>query len=198
MNHRKNVSIVKIQFYVLSLLLFFLLMLVLTIDVPITFSPYAEFIGLFNLFRRNVLSIFSIIMVCSGLVIMKLLKYKWKGVTNPPYRIEKVESRNYDYLTFLATYVIPIFSIDFNCNRHVIVLFILYIAIGYIFIKMDLYYGNPSLVLLGYRLYKVEVGGVGKTTSKILITRDTLTDGKFIEWIEIDDNTWFAKENKNL
>lgn len=84
---------------------------------------------------------------------------KWAGVSNPPYEILSVKNENYEYLTFLTTYIIPLICIDLTKVRYVIVLGVLLVLIGFIFIRMDLYYGNPTLALMGYRLYRAEIKG---------------------------------------
>lgn len=186
----------KVQLYVMSLWLLFVLIFMLTVDIPITFSPNAKFIGFGVLFSRNVLPIISIGMVIIGVFLTKNIQYRWKGVTNPPYRIKKIKNENYEYLTFLTTYIIPLICIDLSSIRYVLVLAILLILIGFIFIKMDLYYGNPTLALLGYRLYRAEIDQIDNQDGIVVISRDRLSSGSSIEWMEVSDNIWFVKESK--
>jgi len=124
------------------------------------------------------------------------MQYQWKGVTNPPYKIKAIKNENYEYLTFLTTYIIPLICIDFGNIRYIIVLVVLLIIIGYIFVKMDLYYGNPTLALMGYRLYRAEIEGLDVPDGVVLITKDRLTSNAAFKWIKIDDFVWVAKEVK--
>jgi len=57
---------------------------------------------------------------------------------------------------------------------------------------MDLYFGNPTLALLGYRLYKVKIANIQEEV--IVITKDKLSPNSEIKWIELGDNIWTAKE----
>ncbi len=50
-------------------------------------------------------------------------------------------------MTFLTTYIIPLVCIDLTKIRYVIVLVVLLVLIGFIFVRMDLYCGNPTLLL---------------------------------------------------
>ena len=125
-----------------------------------------------------------------------ITRYEWKGVNNPPCEIIEIKNENYEYLTFLTTYIIPLICIDFEDIRYVIVLIILLTIIGVIFVKMDLYYGNPTLALLGYKIYRATLKGIDAPDGVILITKNKLTKGKSIKWIPLDKYLWVAKERK--
>ncbi|WP_266095432.1 hypothetical protein [Acinetobacter seifertii] len=40
-----------------------------------------------------------------------------KGTTEIPFEIKKIDDANYEHLTFLATYVVPLISFDFSEGR---------------------------------------------------------------------------------
>ena len=184
----------KIRFYFMSLWLLFILIFLLTVDIPISFSPDASFIGFAELFRRNILSSISLVCaICSGGLAWRI-QYRWSGVSNPPYKVKKIKNENYEYLTFLTTYIIPLICIDLTQVRYVIILIVLLLIIGFIFVRMDLYYGNPTLALMGYRLYRAEIEGVDSADGIVLITRDRLSANAKVKWIEIDKFVWIAKE----
>lgn len=187
----------KVRFYIISLWLLFVLIFILTVDIPISFSPCAKFVGFTELLKRNTISIFSLICAIISWCLAEKLKYQWNGVTNPPYKIKKINNENYEYLTFLTTYIIPLVCIDFSKLRYVMILIVLLLIIGCIFIKMDLYYGNPTLALMNYRLYRVEVEDVNAPNGIVLITKDCLSNNAYFKWIKIDDFVWVAKEVKN-
>ncbi len=200
MRHRaseqETVCGLKVRFYIMSLWLLFVLIFLLTIDIPISFAPDAEFIGFSELFCRNILSIASLTCATLSWLIAKNMQYQWKGVANPPHKVKTIKSENYEYLTFLTTYIIPLICIDLENLRYVIILVVLLLIIGYIFVKMDLYYGNPTLALMGYRLYRVDIEGVDAPDGVVLITKDRLTSSSAFKWIEIDTFVWVAKEVK--
>ena len=191
---RHNNTHLKVRFYIMSLWLLFVLIFFLTIDIPISFSPDAVFIGIIPLLKRNTLSFFSLIMAIIGWVFSRITNYEWSGVRNPPHTISKIKNVNYEYLTFLTTIIVPLICIDLSNIRYIIVLGILLVLIGSIFIKMDLYFGNPTLALLGYRLYRAEIDKVSAPDGIILICKGRLSCQAKIEWIKIDDYVWVAKE----
>lgn len=70
------------------------------------------------------------------------------------------------------------------------------LIIGSIFVKIDLYLGNPTLALLGYHLYRIEAKGFSLTDGILVISQDKLTVGDSIKWVKITDSVWVAKEHK--
>ena len=196
-NIRDNDNIfLKIRFYIISLWLLFILIFLLTVDIPISFVSDAKFIGFNSLIKRNVLAVVAAILAFISWCLTCKTKYEWSGVNNPPYTIENIKNENYEYLTFLTTYIIPLICIDLNSVRYIIILGVLLILIGLIFVKMDLYYGNPTLALMGYRLYRVKIKGVDSSDGIILISRDRLYVDAEIKWMKVDEFVWVVKELK--
>lgn len=187
----------KLHFYIMSLWILFVFLFLLTVDIPISFSKDAHFIGVMPLLKRNWFAFISLLLALLGIVFASMKRRKWAGATNPPYEIISIKNENYEYLTFLTTYIIPLICIDLTKVRNVIVLGVLLVLIGFIFIRMDLYYGNPTLALMGYRLYRAEIKGCEAPDGIILISRDRLNKASSIKWIPIDEYVWIAKEIKN-
>lgn len=195
--NRDTDTTLKLHFYIMSLWLLFVLLFLLTVDIPISFSKDAHFIGVMPLLKRNWFAFISLLLALLGIVFASMERRKWAGVSNPPYEILSVKNENYEYLTFLTTYIIPLICIDLTKARYVIVLGVLLVLIGFIFIRMDLYYGNPTLALMGYRLYRAEIKECEAPDGIILISRDRLNKASSIKWIPIDEYVWIAKEIKN-
>lgn len=193
----KKDTVLKIRFYFMSLWLLFVLIFLLTVDIPIDFSTNAHFIGLLPLIKKNWLAFSALLLSILGWIVASCEKRKWRGVTNPQYEIISVKNENYEYLTFLTTYIIPLICIDLTKIRYVIVLVVLLVLIGFIFIRMDLYCGNPTLALMGYRLYRAKIKGVDNPDGVILISTDRLFKKSSIKWIPIDKYVWIAKETRN-
>ena len=193
----ENNTAVKLRFYFMSLWLLFVLIFLLTVDIPICFSKDAHFIGFGPLLKRNWLAFTSLFLAILGWLVASFEKHRWAGAHNPPHRIKAIKNENYEYLTFLTTYIIPLVCIDLTEVRYVIVLVVLLVLIGFIFVKMDLYCGNPTLALMGYKLYCVEIEGVNAPDGLIVISTDRLSKGSFIKWVSIDKHVWISKEIEN-
>lgn len=188
----------KIQLYILSLWLLFLLLFVNKVNVPLCFGD-CKFIGFKQLIILNIIPIVCLVLVFLGLLFFYKFKYIIKGAKSLPEQITMVENINWEHLTFLVTYVVPLlsFDLDFDLSKDrnglmfILVLFI----IGMIYVKTNMFYNNPTLAILGYHIYKVH------TTHKnhiVLISKDTLVEQNWIEYKHISDNIYFAiKSNHN-
>lgn len=190
-NTKENKTRYKIRFYFISLWLLFLLVFLVTINI---INEDKTFIGFKELFTTNWLSFSALLLSIIGLLLYKKLSYELKGAAHPPYKIEYAENQSYEYLTFLTTYIIPLISFKLSECRYVIIFIILLIVVGIIFVKTDLYYGNPTLALMGYRLYRVTISNHPELNEVILITRDKLYAGDSFLWRTLEDNVWMAKK----
>ncbi len=186
----------KIQLYILSLWLLFALLFVNKVQVPICFEN-CEFIGFKRLISENIIPLISIIFVFSGFWFYYRFRYIIKGSKSLPEQIKEIENVNWEHLTFLVTYVIPLlsFDLDFNLSedRNGLMFFLVLVIIGMIYVKTNMFYNNPTLAILGYHIYK------SHTTSKtniILISKDVLIEGDWIQYKLISDNIYFAIKSK--
>ena len=107
-----------------------------------------------------------------------------------------VENENFEYLTFLTTYIIPLVCINLDEVRYVFVLFILLIIIGIIFVRSDFYLGNPTLALMNYKLYRIRYVMNGMEQERMIITRDKIQAGDYVEAIPFDQHTWYVRRSK--
>jgi hypothetical protein len=186
----------KVQLYILSLWLLFVLLFVNKINIPICFDN-CEFIGIKQLLITNVIPIISLVFIVLGFVFYFKFKYIIKGAKSLPEQIQEMENLNWEHLTFLVTYVIPLlsFDLDFDLtkNRNGLMFFLVLLVIGLIYVKTNMFYNNPTLAILGYHIYKVN------TTNKkhiVLISKDVLVEENWIEYKHISDNIYFAIKSK--
>jgi Ca2+/Na+ antiporter len=121
-------------------------------------------------------------------------KFDTKRSIELPVKILKLEKINYEHLTFLATYIIPLITFDFEKERYVFVLAVLLVIMGVIYIKTDLFYANPSLALLGFNIYKVNIKISDEEIKEgvIVISRKKLNVQQMIGYIELDDRVYYS------
>lgn len=198
MKDYKNNIRLKTDLYLISLLLLFLFFIILTVDIPIYWGKDWCFIGTFDLVKANIIPIFCIVIVLYCLYALQHFNYILEGSAEIPFEIIELKGINYEHLTFLATYVIPLISFDFHSNRQLIVLVLLLIIMGVIYIKTDLFYANPSLALVGFHIY--EASGnfkTGQRSSIILLSKSRLKENEKVKYIKLDERIYFVKEVKN-
>lgn len=189
-----NRTIEKFELYILSLWLLFLLIIVVTIDVPICFQPDCGFIGLKALAIRNVVPAVALFLVGLGALYYLRFNYKIAGSKSIPVEVSSVEDINYEHLTFLTTYIIPLICFNLTSERYLIALALLLVVIGVIYVRTDKFYANPTLAVLGFRLYSAKVvRRTGEEVKVTLITRDQIKDGDKIRFLELDSRVYYAK-----
>lgn len=184
----------KVDLYILSLGLLFVFFIIITINFPDSLFKINNYASWLALLTSNVMAIISMILLAYCFFAYKKFDFDLKGATDIPFEIKKIESINYEHLTFLATYVVPLISFDFGSGRQMIVLALLLIVMGIIYIKTDLFYANPSLALLGFHIYQAD--GSFKNGDKegiILICRGRLEEGQRVSYIKLDDRIYYAK-----
>ncbi len=168
--------------------------IVITIDIPISFDEGAVFIGFKKIILLNIVPLVSFIFLILGIIAYLKFRFDLKGSTNIPFEIKKIESVNYEHLTFLATYIIPLICFNLESVRYLIVLVLLLITMGIIYIKTDLFYANPSLALLKFHIYKVDGSfKTGEHPSIILLSRHRLTEKQKVSYIKLDDRIYYVK-----
>lgn len=180
-----NKILLKIIFYFISLWLLFLLVSIITIDIDFS-------IGLKDNLRKNIVSLIALLLSIVSFSLRLFIKDKTKSTTNPGYKIIKIENKNYDFLTFLSTYIIPLVFIDFNNLKQIIVVVALLVFMGIVFAKMNLYLANPTLALF-YNLYRIDVDTNNGNKTVTIISKDKLSVDDCIEWIPFDNGYWFVR-----
>ncbi|OXM82525.1 hypothetical protein [Paenibacillus rigui] len=70
--------------------------------------------------------------------------------------IKKVISREQDVLTYIATYILPLVSLNLNTWNDAWVSLFLLILILWLSLRSEMLYINPLLFALGYHIYSVE------------------------------------------
>ena len=184
----------KIDLYVLSLALLFVFFIIITTKLPDGPFLIADRTSWITLAESNPIAIISFLLLAYCLYAYKKFDFDLKGATEIPFEIKKIEGINYEHLTFLATYVVPLISFDFGSGRHMIVLGLLLIVMGVIYIKTDLFYQNPSLALLGFHIYCAD--GSFKTGGRngiILVSRGRIKAGQKVSYIKLDERIYYVK-----
>ncbi|HWU97027.1 MAG TPA: anti-phage protein KwaA, partial [Oxalicibacterium sp.] len=104
---------------------------------------------------------------------------------------------NYEHLTFLTTYIIPLICFNLTSERYLIALALLLVVIGIIYVRTDKFYANPTLAVLGFRLYSAKVTRrTGEQVKVTLITKDHIKEGDKITFLELDGCVYYAKGSK--
>jgi hypothetical protein len=125
-----------------------------------------------------------------GVVFYYRFNYKFtQGASLLPVTITTVENINFESVTFLATYIVPLACIDLDKSRSSLMLITILILIGWIYIKTNLFYTNPTLAIWGYQIYKISTKN---RTGITIIIRGKVKIGDNIRLKNIDDKIFLA------
>lgn len=188
MNTDKKQNILKTLFYFISLWLLFMLMAIKNANL----FDGMKFIGIENItFKHLIISIVFLFLGLISLILVKFLNYKFKGALNPCYEIEKIENENFEIMSFIATYIIPLACIELTKINDIIIFILILVVLGVINLKLDLYMANPTLSLIGYKLYSVKFKGY--ENSFIVISKESLVVGDNVDWKPLSKNRYFVR-----
>lgn len=111
-----------------------------------------------------------------------------RGAYEITRQIQEIENVDYKALNFMTSYVIPLVSIDKPW-----VFIILSVTIAIMQIKADLFYANPIFTIFNFHTYKIKICHDSTKREFIAISRDSLEEGMYIKYIELNDNILYAK-----
>lgn len=188
----------KTVLYILSLWLLFLSLLIMSYDKVLIknvwdyiFTENFTF-SISSLKVRNIVFIVSLIFIFIGAIILIVLANSFGSGWSVACTVSDISNENHEHLEFLTTYIMPLVFTDVDSKRTVLNLGLMIFVIGAIYVKTNRFYSNPSLAIIGFRIYKANVHdrGVKKCT---VICRSVLKSTDNIKYIKIDDETYLAK-----
>jgi hypothetical protein len=185
----------KVNMYILSLWLLFLLIFISTVRVPLYFGKNWQFVDFWPLLKDNMVAFISLLFLLWGIYAYFSFNFVLKGSTDIPFRIKKIKPVNYEHLVFLATYIIPLVCFNFTEIRQIFIFVVLLVVMGIIYIRTDLFYANPTLALIGFNIY--EVDGEFKTGLKegiIIISKNKLSANILVSHIKLDERIFYVKK----
>ena len=106
----------KIGLYFLSLWLLFFLIIIITADIPFYWSSDWEFVGLNYLLLNNIVPMICVIALLIGALSYYDFNHRITGTPELSFEITEIENIDYEHLTFLTTYIVPL--VCFNFDRY--------------------------------------------------------------------------------
>ena len=188
----------KIGLFFLSLWLLFLLIIIITIHIPVCFSKNCSFVGVDYLVSNNIIPIICVISLGIGAFSYYDFRHQLKGSRELSFQITEIENINYEHITFLTTYIIPLVCFKFDDLRYQLVFILILTVIGIIYVRTDLFYANPTLAILQFRIYKVSgrFRNGENRHNRILICKEKLAMGDQVSYLKLDDRIYYAYKQK--
>ncbi len=135
---------------------------------------------------------FSFLIICSCLTYIIFIN-ELNTSSKVPQKFSNIKSIDFNHLTFIATYILPLLAFKLDTIKDIIFLFVLLSFIGAIYIKTNLYYLSPVFILFKIKIYKANDENGNEC---ILMTkRDKLLSSDTLPYTDIGDIYFIKKEN---
>ena len=183
----------KIMLYNLSLLPLYIVYFLKTFDLlPVcdidTSLKWYEIVlnFIFILYKPLIFIVLGMVGFVTFLYLQKQTRLKNKL----PDKIESFKRVDYEHLTFLATFILPVFALDLKTIKDLMILFFILLFMGVVYIKSEMYYLNPVFLIFGWYLYKI------KRSNSEVMALSTFKLDKNCNFIEkkIDKNLIFIQK----
>ncbi|EMD0544887.1 hypothetical protein VPY20_000751 [Campylobacter jejuni] len=186
----------EFNLFLLSLWLLFVCLIVMTFDLPDNFN-ILDIDCLYSFIKKNFISLLHITILAYLYFVYKYFNYRasYGSFSGTSYSILECKSIEYENLTFLTTYIIPLVGINVNTTKGFIVFLILLVAIGIIHIKTDKFYTNPTLSLIGFRIYKITLEN-NSEKELIVLSKDKLHKNDYIVIKHLKDKKYYLAYKK--
>lgn len=196
-------TFLKAILYILSLWLLFFSLAIMSYDkvfllkiINIDFAvawQHLKTLDLSFMKSANYIFLLSIFFMTVGVLSLGLLYMGFLAGWSATYIIEDVSDENHEHLAFLTTYIMPLVFTDVDKKRTAINLAVMIFAIGVIYVKTNRFYSNPSLAVIGFRIYKAKIRNEPDKTF-VLVCHGRLINGSKIQYIKLDDDTLLVRE----
>ncbi len=131
-----------------------------------------------------------IVYIISVIIAHCCIKNNFSGSSTLPRKVINAQNKNFDGLSFLFTYIIPLIAFYNNSSDRSLLVFVVLIVItGIIFVNTSLFYANPTLILFRYVLYECELDG-GEVI--IVITKQKIINNSFMKLVDLGDNVYLG------
>jgi hypothetical protein len=103
--------------------------------------------------------------------------------------VEKISGKDTEAMSYIVAYLIPFLDIKIDDPANYLSLLVLFLVVAVLYIHSNLIYINPTLNLMGYHLFEIEIEG-GKSAA--LLTKRTFVErGRQIAAISLGEQILF-------
>lgn len=144
-----------------------------------------------EIFIHNLLPVVLVsISIFSFIYYLIFIKVNSSAGFRNPKKVVKIKNSGIEYLSYLATYIIPFIGLKFDTWNNLLATALLFLLIGFIYTKTNLLYANPTLALFGYYIFQVSFEG---EEEKTVISKGKLKQNQSYRYKKLDDELYFIK-----
>lgn len=158
---------------------------------------YDKYNALYKL-RAIKTAIFVIAMeICIIISIISLVFLKISRGTKA-LKIEDIERPDGTIISYMMTYIIPILTTNFLNRGEILVNIILFLLIGYLYIRLNLLYLNPLWSMFGYLAYRVNSDVVIISNIKYSSLKKMRNNDENVKGLYISNDIFVAQKDDNI
>ena len=156
----------------------------------VSYFPLLVIMGILH-YDQEIVLYLVIIFASVGFIGLGIAFYVFNhigGIYKKSFEIKSTSKLNFEY--FLA-YIIPFVALDVDSNRQLVSYFVLITFICILYIRTGLLHVNPTLILLGYNLFKIKTDD----GEALLITKHDPENTINHQLIPIDRSLYFERKS---
>lgn len=188
----------KFMLWLISTSAMWVILLIKTWNVPIcwTFWQGFEWAPIKIIFSpTNIVAYISIVCLLMGYWSMKVMNNKLEGSPSSlPVTIIKRTDKNQDYINSLASLVtlFAVLMVEYENWRDLLMLIVMLIVIFVCYTQTNLYYSNPIMALLKYKIAEVEtkINCKELPSGSIVLYKGEINDNDVVTPYYVADNVY--------
>ena len=121
-----------------------------------SFAPLFVVFGLLNSFGKGVPSIACYAVAGLSTLFLLLSLRIWRTLSTTRVTIARARQRDADAIGYVATYVVPFATLGVDTWESKAAVLLFLILVGLLYIRAHLFYVNPTLSAIGYKIFEAE------------------------------------------
>lgn len=146
-----------------------------------------------EILKNNILAIVLVaISILSFIYYLIFIRVNASAGFRNPKKITRIKNSGVEYLSYLATYIIPFIGLKFDTWNNLLATTLLFFVIGFIYTKTNLLYANPTLALFGYYIFQATFEDGEERT---VISKGKIKKNNSYKYKELNEDLYFIKTN---
>jgi hypothetical protein len=133
------------------------------------------------------------VLAVGGLIAGALVLWRFRTVSGHAWSVRTVDDRGSDVAGYLATYLLPFVAVSEPGWRDVLAYMLFLAIIAVVYIRSSLIQINPTLYLLGWRLFAIDIGN---GWSGYVLTRGPIASGRELHAVRMTERLFVSYDKR--
>lgn len=184
----------RLVMFISSYFPLYIMLLILNID---RYSSLNKIINLINDFPNSAYSLgFLLFILIAILISIYSLFDLYRTNGNELHKVGIIERPDDTVISYMMTYIIPLLTTENLTSKMTVINLVLFLLIGYLYVRLHLIYLNPLWAIFGYIMYQTDC-------NKVLITniryeKINCISNETVKCRFLSSNIYLVQEQDNL